>query len=72
MRFVDIMIAIPFLIWVSLLVIVLEPGMLSIIAAFALTQWTEIARLVRGEVLKLERDRVRHRRPRRSAPAPGG
>ena len=55
MRLVDIMIAIPFLIWVSLLVIVLEPGMLSIIAAFALTQWTEIARLVRGEVLKLER-----------------
>ena len=54
MRLVDIMIAIPFLIWVSLLVIVLEPGMLSIIAAFALTQWTEIARLVRGEVLKLE------------------
>jgi len=55
MRFVDIMIAIPFLIWVSLVVIVLEPGIVSIILAFALTQWTEIARLVRGEVLKLER-----------------
>ena len=54
MRFVDIMIAIPFLIWVCLLVLVLEPGMLSIIVAFALTQWTEIARLVRGEVLRLK------------------
>lgn len=54
MRTVDIMIAIPFLIWVSLVVIVLEPGIMSIILAFALTQWTEIARLVRGEVLKLQ------------------
>lgn len=54
MRTVDIMIAIPFLIWVSLVVIVLKPGIVSIILAFALTQWTEIARLVRGEVLKLQ------------------
>lgn len=54
MRTVDIMIAIPFLIWVSLVVIVLKPGIASIILAFALTQWTEIARLVRGEVLKLQ------------------
>jgi oligopeptide transport system permease protein len=55
MRFVDIMIAIPFLIWVSLIMLVLKPGVTSIVLAFALTQWTEIARLVRGEVLKLQR-----------------
>ncbi len=54
MRFVDIMIAIPFLIWVSLFMLVLTPGVGSIIVAFALTQWTEIARLVRGEVLRLK------------------
>ena len=54
MRFVDIMIAIPFLIWVSLIVLVLRPGIVSIILAFALTQWTEVARLVRGEVLRLK------------------
>jgi oligopeptide transport system permease protein len=54
MRFVDIMIAIPFLIWVSLFVLVLQPGMGSIIIAFALTQWTDIARLTRGEVLRLK------------------
>lgn len=54
MRFVDIMIAIPFLIWVSLFMLVLTPGVGSIILAFALTQWTEIARLVRGEVLRLK------------------
>jgi oligopeptide transport system permease protein len=53
MRFVDIMIAIPFLIWVSLFMLVLTPGIGSIIIAFALTQWTDIARLTRGEVLKL-------------------
>lgn len=54
MRFVDIMIAIPFLIWVSLFMLVLKPGITSIVLAFALTQWTEMARLVRGEVLKLK------------------
>lgn len=54
MRFVDIMIAIPFLIWVSLFVLVLQPGMGSIIIAFALTQWTDIARLTRGEVMRLK------------------
>jgi oligopeptide transport system permease protein len=54
MRFVDIMIAIPFLIWVSLFMLVLQPGMGSIIVAFALTQWTDIARLTRGEVLRLK------------------
>jgi oligopeptide transport system permease protein len=54
MRFVDIMIAIPLLIWVSLFILVLTPGVTSIIVAFALTQWTDIARLTRGEVLKLK------------------
>jgi oligopeptide transport system permease protein len=54
MRFVDIMIAIPFLIWISLIMLILRPGIGSIIVAFALTQWTEVARLVRGEVLKLK------------------
>lgn len=54
MRFVDIMIAIPFLVWVSLFMLIMSPGITSIVLAFALTQWTEIARLVRGEVLKLK------------------
>jgi len=54
MRFVDILIAIPFLIWVSLFMLVLGPGILSIILAFSLTQWKGLARLVRGEVLRLK------------------
>ena len=54
MRFVDILIAIPVLIWVSLFMLVLGPGILSIILAFSLTQWKGMARLVRGEVLRLK------------------
>lgn len=54
MRFVDILIAIPFLIWVSLFMLVMEPGIQSIILAFSLTQWKGMARLVRGEVLRLK------------------
>jgi len=54
MRLVDILIAIPFLIWVSLLMLVLGSGILPIILAFSLTQWKEMARLVRGEVLRLK------------------
>ena len=54
MRCVDILIAIPFLIWVSLFMLVLEPGIQSIILAFSFTQWKGMARLVRGEVLRLK------------------
>ena len=54
MRFVDILIAIPFLIWVSMFLVVLGPGIQSIILAFSLTQWKGMARLVRGETLRLK------------------
>jgi len=54
MRFVDILIAIPFLIWVTILMVVLGSGIQSIIIAFSLTQWKGMARLVRGEVLRLK------------------
>ena len=54
MRFVDILIAIPFLIWVSLFMVVLGPGIQSIILAFSLTEWKGMARLVRGETLRLK------------------
>jgi oligopeptide transport system permease protein len=54
MRAVDILIAVPFLIWVSLFMLVLKPGIESIILAFSLTEWKGMARLVRGEVLRLK------------------
>jgi oligopeptide transport system permease protein len=54
MRAVDVLIAVPFLIWVSLFMLVLKPGIQSIIFAFSLTEWKGLARLVRGEVLRLK------------------
>jgi oligopeptide transport system permease protein len=54
MRAVDILIAVPFLIWVSLFMLVLKPGIESIIFAFSFTEWKGMARLVRGEVLRLK------------------
>lgn len=53
MRFVDIMIAIPYLIIVILLMIVLSPGVSTIIIAYATVGWTGMARLVRGQIVKL-------------------
>jgi oligopeptide transport system permease protein len=54
MRAVDVLIAVPFLIWVSLFMLVLQPGIESIIVAFSVTEWKGMARLVRGEVLRLK------------------
>jgi oligopeptide transport system permease protein len=54
MRAVDILIAVPFLIWVSLFMLVLKPGIQSIIFAFSFTEWKGMARLIRGEVLRLK------------------
>ena len=54
MRFVDILIAIPFLIWVSLFMVILGPGLQSIIIALSSTGWLGMARLVRGETLRIK------------------
>jgi oligopeptide transport system permease protein len=54
MRLVDILIAIPYLIWVSLFMLIFNAGVVSLLVVFALTGWKEIARLVRGEVLRLK------------------
>lgn len=53
MRFVDIIIAIPYLIIVILLMVVLKPGITTIIIAYATVGWTGMARLVRGQIVKL-------------------
>ncbi len=54
MRIVDIMMGIPSLLYLILLIVVLGPGLWSIIAAFALTGWLGMARMVRAEVLSLK------------------
>ena len=54
MRFVDIMISIPELIFIILIMVIVGSGILPIILAFAITGWLRMARLVRGQVLQLK------------------
>lgn len=54
MRFVDIMIAIPALIFIILIMVVIGSGLLPIILAFAITGWLRMARLVRGQIFQLK------------------
>jgi len=56
MRFIDIMIAIPYLIIVILIMVVLGSGVVPIIVAFAITGWLNMARLVRGQILQLKNE----------------
>lgn len=53
-RFLEVLNGIPSLVIVSLLVIVLQPGILSIIVAMAISQWTVTARLTRANTLRLK------------------
>lgn len=54
MRIVEIINGIPYLIIVILLMVVLKPGLVTIIIAYATVGWTGMARLVRGQVLQLK------------------
>lgn len=53
MRIVDILYGIPYMIIVILLMIIMEPGELTLIIAMSITGWVGTARLVRGQVLQL-------------------
>lgn len=54
MRIVDIISAIPTLLYVILLMVIMENGLLPIIIALSATYWLGMARLVRGQVLSLK------------------
>jgi oligopeptide transport system permease protein len=54
MRIVDILYAIPLLLWVILLMVVLKPGLQNILIAIGATYWLSMARIVRGQVLSLK------------------
>jgi dipeptide transport system permease protein len=54
MRFVDILWGLPYLLTVILLLVVLPPGIGTIILALTVTGWLNMARLVRGQVLQLK------------------
>ncbi|MEQ6375493.1 ABC transporter permease [Bacillaceae bacterium S4-13-58] len=53
-RIIEVLVGIPNLVVVLLMIIVLEPGILSITIALTITGWTGMARIVRGEILKLK------------------
>lgn len=53
MRIVDIISSIPMMLYVILIMVILDPGLKSIIIAMSITYWVEMARIVRGQVLSL-------------------
>jgi oligopeptide transport system permease protein len=53
-RIVEVLIGIPNLIIVILMILILEPGLTSIIVALTITGWVGMSRIVRGQVLKLK------------------
>ncbi|KUO72607.1 MAG: peptide ABC transporter permease [Clostridia bacterium BRH_c25] len=53
MRFVDVISSIPMMLYVILLMVVLKPGLQSIIIAISMTYWVGMARIVRGQVLSM-------------------
>lgn len=53
-RFIEVLMGIPHLVLIILLLIVMGPGILSIIIALMISNWVGMARVVRGQVLKLK------------------
>ena len=54
MRCADVLMCIPSLFLVLTLIVVLGPGITNVVLVIIFTGWTDIARLVRGEVLSLK------------------
>ena len=53
-RIIEILVGIPNLVVLILMMLVFEPGILTITVALAITGWTSTARLIRGQVLRLK------------------
>ncbi len=54
MRFIEVLVSIPYLIMVILVSLYLGKGLFSLIVALTITGWTEVARIVRGQVLQIK------------------
>ena len=54
MRIIEILYGIPYLLVVILLMVIMDPGILSIIIALSVTGWIGMARLARGQILQLK------------------
>ena len=53
-RIIEIISSVPNLVIVVLMLLVMKPGMTSIIAAIAISSWTTMARMIRAETLQLK------------------
>lgn len=56
MRVVEFLMAFPYLVWVTLLMLVTGSGIFPMILALTLTGWLSMARLVRGQILSLKHE----------------
>jgi oligopeptide transport system permease protein len=56
MRLVEFLMAFPYLVWVTLLILITGAGLFPMILALTLTGWLSMARLVRGQVLALKNE----------------
>lgn len=54
MRAADLLYSLPYLLIVIVLTVVMEPGLISIIAALTIIGWITMARIVRGQILQLK------------------
>lgn len=56
MKFVEFLMAFPYLVWVTLLMLVTGSGLFPMILALTLTGWLSMARLIRGQILSLKNE----------------
>jgi oligopeptide transport system permease protein len=53
-RVIEVLVGIPNLVIILLMMLFMQPGIMSIVIALAITGWTGMARIVRGEVMKVK------------------
>ena len=53
-RFIEILVGIPSMVILTLLLLVMKPGIASIVIALTITSWVNMSRIVRAQVLKLK------------------
>ncbi|MFW5438724.1 ABC transporter permease [Paenibacillus apiarius] len=54
MRIVEILYSIPYLLVIILLLVIMKPGIVTMIIALSITGWVGMARVVRGQILQLK------------------
>ncbi|MGG4394146.1 ABC transporter permease [Paenibacillus thiaminolyticus] len=54
MRIVEILYSIPYLLIVILLLVIMKPGIFTMVVALSITGWVGMARVVRGQILQLK------------------